>query len=113
MTEIVGNKNVFGFEYNIQDSSPYLMGNIRVWIKGRFIGCFEDTNILPTIINQFDNLETFNSDGCKFNKMDINDVFKILSNPKANNYRYFFSPGEAFDDFIIITYACNNEIIFL
>ncbi|MCP4088214.1 MAG: hypothetical protein GY746_00250 [Gammaproteobacteria bacterium] len=114
MCKLIGDKNNFGFEYEISPSVSHVMGNMRLWIEGRYIGSFDDTNILPTIIHQFEGLEEFNLDGCKFQNMGVHEIYDlIISDSIPDSYNYLFSPGEAFDDFIIIAFVCNGEIVFI
>lgn len=114
MCNLIGEKNSFGFEYNIQSRNSHVMGNTRLWIDGKYIGAFDDVNILSAILYQFEGLELKNTDGCKFTNKTVYEIYEsINSETVPDSYRYHFSPGPAFDDFLIVTYVCNGKIFFI
>lgn len=114
MSNLIGKKSSFGFEYNIRSRHHHIMGNMRLWIEGKYIGAFDDLNILSAIFLQFEGLELKNIDGYKFlGKKDEEIYYELVDDHSLDNWRYNFSPGESFDDFIILTYICDDRITFI
>ncbi|MDG4597743.1 MAG: hypothetical protein P9F75_19005 [Candidatus Contendobacter sp.] len=55
-----------------------------------------------------------NIDECKFVNKTVDEIYEsINSGAVPDSYMYYFSPGPAFDDFIIVTYVCNGKIFFI
>lgn len=121
MRRFVGEKGSFGFEYEIMSRSRYaksgdyfVLGKTRLWIEGKYIGAFDDVNILSAIQYQFEGLELKDMDGCEFLGKPADEVFESIdSEAVPDSRRYLLSPGEAFDDFTIFTYICNDIIYFI
>lgn len=114
MRKLIGDRESFGFEYEIESKKTHVMGYIRMWVDGKFIGAIEDVNVLPAILYQFEGLERENTDGCRFLDMEPGEIYEmIFSGTISDGRRYCFSPGEAFDDFDVIAYVCNGNIFFV
>jgi len=50
MRTVIGDKNRFAIEYEIQSRKVCVMGTMRLWIEGIFIGAIQDVNILSAIL---------------------------------------------------------------
>jgi hypothetical protein len=46
VSNLIGQKTSFGFEYDIQSRNSHVMGNMRLWIEGKYIGAYDDVNIM-------------------------------------------------------------------
>ncbi len=53
---IIGDKNTFAVEYEVQMLEPVKMAYSRIWIQGQYFGDIEDTGHLFGIYNCLDNI---------------------------------------------------------
>lgn len=114
MRTLIGDKGGFGIEYEIQSSDSHVMGNMRLWLGGKYVGAFDDVNILSVALFQLEGVDSKRIDGCEFVDEAAGKVYEIIeSGDIPDNRRYLLMPGEAFDDFSIYWYACNGNLYFV
>lgn len=111
---MIGCKKCFGIEHERQlDGSP-IFGKMRLWLEGRYIGAFDDVNILSVAWHQLDGLNVDDIDGCRFGNMPPEDIYGELESGAVDDFRrYILMPGEAFDEFLVYWYACNKKLHFV
>lgn len=114
MRNLIGSKESFGIEYEIQPGEHDVFGNMRLWIEGKYIGTFEDENILSVALGHFDLTSLDKFDGCQFSNKKPGEIYELIESYAVPGSGYcHFMPGEAFDDFIIYRYACNGNLHFV
>jgi hypothetical protein len=114
MQALIGDKNSFGIEYSIQSRNSHVMGNMRLWFEGRYIGAFDDVNILSSILFELEGLDPQIVDGGAFIGRAADEIYKyVKSGDNPNCDKYYFTPGEAFDDFSIVVYAYEGNFYFI
>ena len=114
MPSFVGDRHHFAIEYEITQRNKDVMGRMRVWIEGKTFGAFEDVNILSTLHHQFEGWEARDNDGEDFAGTPTDEVFRLITSGAVPDARkYLFSPGEAFDDFLIFSYTCGGKLCFV
>lgn len=114
MSELVGDRNRFGVEYFFVPSDRYVMGHMRLWIDGKHVGAFEDVNILSAALCQLEIGDFESINGCCFDKYSPDDLYGLLSSSSTVEfYSYVLALGNAFDDFSLYWYACENNLNFL
>jgi hypothetical protein len=111
---LIGDKNSFGIEYAIQSRNSHVMGNMRLWFEGGYIGAFDDVNILSSILFELEGLDPKIIDGGAFIGRTVDEIYEyVKSGDNPNCDKYYFTPGEAFDDFSIVAYACEGNFNFI
>ena len=114
MCAVVGDKNSFGIEYAVQSKSKYTMGNMRLWLEGRYIGAFDDVNILTSTLMILEILSPEFVDSDEFVGMDSEQIYEhIKADGNYDGDRFYFTPGEAFDDFSIVVYSQGGYFNFI
>lgn len=114
MTCLIGEKEVFGIEYEISSKDRFVMGRMRVWIEGNYLGAFDDLDMLGSAQLQFKDLDSTSPDGCEFVGKSPERICDLIdAKSPEDRWRYVFSPGPSFDDFFIIVYTCNDVIYFV
>lgn len=111
-----GNKDSFAVEFAVQRErySRHLMGNLRLWLGGNYIGAYEDINILSTTLHDLHVLTTKNICSDSFDGINEEQVYQFIkSDDNLEGGRYFFHPGEAFDDFSAVVYRHNGMFKFI
>jgi hypothetical protein len=114
MRKVIGNKKLFAIEYEIQPGVSHVMGNVRLWLEGVYIGAIEDVNILSAILCQLEVPRPEIHENCGFVDKDADDVYELVYvNDVLENARHSFTPGEAFDDFSIVVFSCDGYFYFV
>lgn len=114
MRAVIGDKRCFAIEYEIQPSVSHVMGSMRLWLQGNFIGAIEDVNILSAVLCQ---LKSLNSEWRENNVLIdkaadyIYDL--VYTQDIQDNINYCFTPGEAFDDFSIVVFSYKGYFYFV
>jgi len=109
MRTVIGDKSRFAIEYEIQSKKAHVMGTMRLWIEGIFIGAIQDVNILSAILCHLETPSPKIQGYYYFNKITFEDIYYLIyRNDDPNDAQYCFDPGESFDDFWII-YYCDND----
>lgn len=115
MSTIVGHKSEFAIEYRLNKISPYIMGNVCIWLDGKCIGYLLEEvvlSIFQTAINQLEN-KLNQLENPKFNNISFLEIFEMISSGKIENGKHFLSLGESFDDFIIYVYRIDDKLNFI
>ena len=116
MRNLIGDKNSFGLEYEIQSvyynesGGPYIMGHARLWFEGKYIGAFEDVDMLGVLLCQLkwrDNLEE-----CQFSNMVADEIYELMVSEDVPDVCPL-APGPPFDDFVTFWYICNGKFHFI
>lgn len=111
---LIGDKNCFGIEYAIQSRNSHTMGNLRMWLGGMYIGAIDDVNILTSILFELEGLDPQTIDGSVFSGMASDVIYEsVKSESDSNCDKYYFTPGEGFDDFSIVAYTSNGTFNFI
>lgn len=114
MRVIIGDRKCFAVEYEIQPSVSHVMGNIRLWLQGVFIGSIEDINILSSILCQLKSLSPQWRENSTFFDKTADYIYDLVwSEDGQDNINYCFTPGEAFDDFSIVVFSHNGYFYFI
>lgn len=130
---IIGDKNIFAFEYEVEVSEPILMIRNQFWIQGKLLGNFEDSGTLSAIHRSLERLISksgnFYEEG--FLSKSANEVLLMmipnLYNPEKKfpdfsdeeqarliKYdKYLFNFGENYDSTILRIYATNGLYNFI
>jgi len=117
MGNMIGEKSNFGIEYEIQSidyyvgtSDPYVLGHMRVWIEGKYIGAYEDVDMLGVAWWALE-VEGNMKESQLSNKTadDIYDLMITEGIPDVSHCHL----GPPFDDFVTLSYVCNGKIHFI
>ncbi len=117
MYYLIGTKENFAVEFNVQSEryNRHLFGGIRLWLDGKYLGAYEDVNILSVTWYQLELLardtRIYNDDFVKINDSEVFDFIKSEDNLEGG--RYFLSLGEGFDDFSVVVYRFDDAIKFI
>jgi len=85
-----------------------------LWIEGKYIGAFDDVNILSSILFELEGLDPEIVDGEVFAGLACRDIYEIIkTQDNCSGDKYYFTPGEAFDDFSIVVYAQGGNFNFI
>lgn len=107
-----GEKQEFAIEVLGEKPLTYLP--VRIWLSGVPIGTLDDETYIPTFANRilrvtepprelFADVASAESRGMAY----------VLSNECEDNGRYFVGLGDTFDDFTLLRYPINEDIVFL
>lgn len=114
MRTVIGDKRCFAIEYEILPSVSHVMGNMRLWLQGIFIGAIEDVNILSAILRQLKSLSPEWRENSAFFDKAADYIYDFVwSEDIQDNINYCFTPGEAFDDFSIVVFSYNGYFYFI
>jgi len=114
MRAMIGDKRCFAIEYELQPSVSHVMGSMRLWLQGIFIGAIEDVNILSAILFQLKTLSSEWRENCAFIGKAADFIYDLVYSEDApDNINYCFTPGEAFDDFSIVVFSHNGYFYFI
>jgi len=129
---LIGDKNVFGVQYEVEMDDPIVMIRNCLWIQGKFIGNYDDSGAASSIVRGLKRLISYQGDFYEdvfLNKnpgdvmsiiapdlIDTELKFEDLPEEKRNQlvrydkYRFWF--GENYDDFSIRVYAVGGMYYF-
>jgi hypothetical protein len=118
MANLIGSKDSFGIEYEIHPEespgSPYIMGNTKLWLQGKYIGSFDDVHMLPITVGSLEGLDSEMANGCQFVGEEASRIYDLIESlPDSERYHYCLPLGEGFDDFLVYCYACNDRLYFV
>ena len=117
MRYLIGKKENFAIEFNIQSEryNRHLFGGIRLWLNGKYLGAYQDINILSVTWYQLELLtKDTNIENNDFAKKSDKEVFDFIkSGDNLEGGRYFLCLGEGFDDFSVVVYRFNDMIKFI
>lgn len=121
MTNLIGAKNSFGIEYKFNSVGHYsksgdtfLLGNIRLWVDGKYFGTLEDEEIISVYWGYFQHSNFPRIEMSHLVDLSVDQVFKSIMSDSTGDYSgYIFSPGPAFDDFIIAAYSSKEKLVFI
>ncbi|MET4163662.1 hypothetical protein ABIE61_003527 [Marinobacterium sp. MBR-111] len=111
---LIGDKGIFAIEFEIRDKGTKPMGIIRIWLDGHYIGTFDDVNILTTTLHQLDRVSYESVCSETLDKLDPKDVYQLIKSDTLDGAgRHFLSLGESFDDFSVVLYGCDKNLVFV
>lgn len=111
---IIGDKMRFAIEYEIQKGGRYVMGRLRLWLSGQYIGAYDDIAMLSAILFQMEGVEITKLEGCEFLKETANRIYDLIeSNVAFDSRRHLLMLGESFDDFSIYWFYCKGNLHFV
>lgn len=113
-TCLVGSKDIFAIEFYITESLPKPMGIVRVWLGGEYIGTLEDVNFLSVTLHQLERI-SLNELFCEdLEGLKPQEAYCLIkSGVIDNSEKFFLSMGESFDDFSVVLYGCQNNLVFI
>lgn len=129
--KIIGDKNTFAVEYEVEMLEPVRMAYSRIWIQGQYFGDIEDTGHLFGIYNCLDRIimkrETLAEP--EFDDKTADEIMKLtfpyflqnenLDIPGDGNlhrlrlYGHSFQFGENYDRFLVCIFAIDDIIHFV
>lgn len=111
---LIGCVDSFAIEYAIESNSPKKMGKIRIWLKGNYLGAYDDVNILSVTLHQLEKLSPECLEEIVAKGKSEEEIYSyIKSGTCADNGKFMLSLGESFDDFSIVVYLSGEKIKFL
>ena len=116
MRNLIGDKNSFGIEYEIQSvdyyesGKPYVMGHMRLWLEGKYIGAIEDVDMIDAAWWVLEGGGRRKE--CQFSNMVAGEIYELKITDGLSGV-YSCQPGPSFDDFVILQYVCNGKIYFI
>lgn len=132
-TTVIGDKNIFAFEYEIESEEPILMIRNALWVRGNFLGNYEDSGTLSAVYKGLSRL--ISKDGNFYEEEFLNkspEEIMLIMIPNLNEPekkfwdfskeeqerlvkydKYLFSFGENYDSFVIRIYAVNGMYHFI
>ncbi len=114
MRAIIGDQQRFAIEYEIQPSVSHVMGTVRLWLEGQYLGAIQDKNILSAISCQLGSLSPEFHENAAFLNKSASDVFDLVySEEHLEAGVHCFTPGEAFDDFSIVAFFHDGAFYFI
>ena len=114
MIFLFGNKKKFAIECSINQAKPHLLGQVRLWICGIYLGYFDEEVMLNNFLHSINNLnERLNNlNDITLKNKSISNLFDEIYNTHNDNGKYLFIPIESFDDFEIFILTQESEIHF-
>lgn len=113
MSKLAGSKESFAIEIDISKREPDLMGKVYVWIANTRLGAPEEENlILPhlysmrLLVQRIENLSNKDLDS-----LSTEEVFNRVYCGSDQDYKHHVALGEAFDDFYLIAYKTDQDIV--
>jgi hypothetical protein len=114
MRTVIGDKRCFAIEYEIQPSISHVMGSMRLWLEGMFIGAIEDVNVLSAILYQLEGLSPETHENSTFIDKSASDIHELVYSEDAlDNVNYCFTPNGVCDDFSIVVFSHNGYFYFI
>ncbi len=111
----IGNKTDFAIEYKLNQVDPYIMGNVCMWINGKYVGYFDEevmiTAFQVALNNTVARLNELRNE--QFETKHIKDIVTLICRDIDENGKYILSLGESFDDFVIYVFCKNNKVYFI
>lgn len=113
VTRIFGDKNCFAIECCVKGKGKYIMGGVRLWIKGQCIGRIDEEVMLQSVCNfmksKLSRLRPYQG-CCEIH--DDKELYRIIKIEGFDgNGEYFFCPAESFDEWSIIVCKCFQKYI--
>ena len=113
MRKIVGNKESFAIEINVTKSEPIPMGGICIWVDNIQIGAFGEKNMILPHLNSLkflaERIESLSNQD--FSGYPIEKVFNDVYDGSDEDNKFHVSLGEAFDDFYLVAYKTDQNIV--
>ena len=111
MSELIGDKNNFAIELDVESLTPHPFGSLRIWLGGRPVGAFYDSHMLKASLYQIQNV--LNRPLTNIDCVTLNPESLFRKIKELGLGEYFLNIGESFDDFSIIVceYNCNYYFI--
>lgn len=111
---LIGDRNEFAIEYQVNKNNGDLFGNICLWIGNIKIGYYEEEVLLLVAKSALERLlenigEINRSNLAGKNKEDL---FKQIYSIEDANGIYLISPGESFDDFSFFAFSHEDTLYF-
>lgn len=113
MSELIGNKTEFAVEYHILKEEPFVIGNIRLWIGGKYVGYFDSPTMLgvavQSLIGVVERYGKFTIPGSL--NMTAHEISKKIDSGELSDI-HKLTITETFDDFLIDIYENNSSLVF-
>ena len=111
---LIGDRNEFAIEYQVNKNNGHLFGHICIWIGNIKIGYYEDEVLLLVTKGALDRL--LENIG-EMDRRDLagkkkEDLFKQIYSMEDANGIYLISPGESFDDFSFFAFSHEDTLYF-
>ena len=115
MNTVIGQKSEFAIEYKLNKTEPHIMGNVCIWLEGKYLGYLFEEIILGVFQNAFKQLTNrLNQlENSEFDDKSFVEIYKLIASGKLDTGKHIFAPGESFDDFIIYVYKKDDELNFI
>lgn len=114
MSLFIGDPQIFSIELAYNEELNPWMGRMRIWLGGNYIGTLDDTSIYSLVLFQLEKIFVKNLDLINSNIVDIHQLYNLIKSEEIDGAgKYFLLLGDSFDDFSIIAFCKNDEIIFL
>ena len=114
MTQIVGDIDIFAIEFDVQSRSTKLMGMVRIWLSGKYLGAIEDINILTVTLHQLERVFYSKLYDKHLGELNPKDAYCLIKEDRVEGAgKHFLSLGESFDDFSVVLYGCDENLIFV
>jgi len=117
MRNLIGDKNSFGIEYEIQSieyyigtSKPYVLGHVRLWLEGKYIGAYEDIDILGVASWALEGGESMKE--CQFLNMTAENIYELMITEGIPGVCHC-DLGPPTDDFVTLFYVYNGKVHFV
>jgi len=117
MSTLIGNKNNFAIEYSIVQLLPHLMGNIRLWIGGYYVGYYDSPIILGTAASELDTIRQSYGEMTIENikNIDPKDIEKSIYSDESdeiNQNMRSLMLADSTDDFLLYLYEDGDQLVF-
>jgi len=105
INKILGNKELFAVEYEVDKVQPHLQGKIRLWLGACYVGAYEDVEMLLVVLSQLERVKSDKLNGEAYRNLNFELAYEKI---KENDGKFFLSLGESFDDFSIVIYFLDG-----
>jgi len=111
---IIGDPKTFGIESEITDTNSHILGTVRLWIAGLYIGSDEDVNLLGVTECSLEHLmkRPDAQDWMRYANLPAKELFKKYRKDDALEAT-MLALGESFDDFTLFAILGKEEIRFV
>ncbi|MGD9368243.1 MAG: hypothetical protein PVH87_21260 [Desulfobacteraceae bacterium] len=115
MKKLIGKKSEFAIEYAIKTRVPYLMGNLRLWLGGMYVGYFNEDIMLSSaqhiLMHLRGRINELNNE--VFTTKKVEEIYNLVYSGKIDNGKYLLNLGDSFDDFSFFVFLRGNQINFV
>ena len=111
---IIGNKDSVAVELEVSNRGQYVMGFVRMWLNGRFLGSIEEEEMLSSYVHSLEWIGRMEEIGA--GELDFGDAaaeFAWIQNDDSIHDRCLAGLGESTDDFLIRAYRKGDRLRFM